>query len=136
MRHLYSIKQQNNKRIDKIKDKVTTLFLVITFLLFVGSLMQTYRKIQKINKEIASRQNQLESLKKEEEELKKKYEEITSDEYIEKQLRNQLNLAKDNEIVLVLPPDEVLKKLVPPDEEEETFDIRPNWRKWIDVFGL
>ncbi len=89
-----------------------------------------------MNKEVASRENQLERLKKEEEELKKKYEEITSSEYMEKQLRNQLNLAKENEIVLVLPSDEVLQKLVPPDEEEVTFDTRPNYRKWIDVFGL
>lgn len=136
MKHLYSIKQEDNKRSNKIKDKVMTLLLLVAFVLFITSLTQTIMKIRKMNKEVASRENQLERLKKEEEELKKKYEEITSSEYMEKQLRNQLNLAKENEIILILPEDEILKKLVPSDIEETAYDIRPNWRKWADIFGL
>lgn len=89
-----------------------------------------------MNDEVKSRENQLARLKKEEGELKEKYEEITSSEYMEKQLRNNLNLAKDNEIILVLPDDEILKKLVPPDVQEEGYDMRPNWKKWLDVFGI
>lgn len=113
-----------------------TLLLFIAVVLFVVSLVQTSIKIQKMNKEVQSRENQLEKVRKEEEELKLKYEEITSSEYMEKQLRNQLNLAKENEIILVLPEDDVLRKLVPQDTQEEFDDIRPNWRKWMDVFGI
>lgn len=75
-------------------------------------------------------------LKQTEEELKQKYAEVTSPDYIEKQLRDRLNLSKENEIVLVLPPDEVLKKFVPPDEAKEKADLTPNWRKWMNIFGL
>ncbi len=136
MKDSYSIRKGNNKKADRVKDKIMTLFLVIAVILFITSLMQTSMKIRKMNKEVASRENQLERLKKEEEELKKKYGEITSSDYMEKQLRDQLNLAKENEIILILPEDEILKKLVPPDAEEVAYDMRPNWKKWAEVFGI
>jgi cell division protein FtsB len=134
MKQLYSIEKEKNKRENRVKDKIATILLIIVSILFVTSLIQTIMKVRKMNKEIASRESQLDSLKKDEDALKKKYEEITSPEYMEKQLRNQLNLAKENEIVLVLPEDEILKKLVPPDDQEVTYDARSNWRKWYELF--
>jgi len=136
MRHTYPRKQEGKNTGITFKDKLLTILLLITFVLFVGSLSQTYIKIKKIKKEVQSRQHELAELKQTEEELKQKYAEVTSPDYIEKQLRDRLNLSKENEIVLVLPPDEVLKKFVPPDEAKEKADLTPNWRKWMNIFGL
>jgi cell division protein FtsB len=136
MRNTFSFKKNKDARENKVRDKIINLFLLIVVVLFIISLIQTSVKIRRMNDEVKSRENQLARLKKEEGELKEKYEEITSSEYMEKQLRNNLNLAKDNEIILVLPDDEILKKLVPPDVQEEGYDMRPNWKKWLDVFGI
>jgi len=136
MRNTFSFRKNSNTRENKVRDKIVNLFLVIVVFLFIVSLFQTSVKIRRMNDEVKSRENQLARLKNEEEELKEKYKEITSSEYMEKQLRNNLNLAKDNEIILVLPEDEILKKLVPPDTQETSYDMRPNWKKWLDVFGI
>jgi len=104
-------------------------------MLFISSLSQTSKKIQKVNLEVAFREEELKKLKEEQDELKIKLEEITSQEYIERQLRNELGLTKENEIVLVLPPDEILIKLLPV-VEEEVVEIKPNWQKWATLFGL
>lgn len=135
MKHSY-LSGKDTKKTERIKNNMMTVLLMIAIILFIMSLVQTSIKIRKINREVKSRENQLEQVRKEEEELKRKYEEIISSEYMEKQLRNQLNLAKDNEIILILPEDDVLRKLVPQDTQEEFDDIRPNWRKWADVFGI
>jgi cell division protein FtsB len=121
---------------DKLGSRLFNVVLVFSLVLFLASAVRTSGKIKKINKEITERENKLTELKKEEEEMKKKYEQVTSPEYMEKQLRNQLNMSKENEIILVLPQDEILKKLVPPDEEERSIDTTPNYRKWAELFGV
>ena len=112
------------------------MLLLISIIIFISSAIQTLGKIKKVNEEVAEREEKLSELKKKEEELKEKYEEVTSDEYMEKQLRNQLNLSKENEITLILPPDEILIKLVPPEKVEAQVDLTPNWKKWAELFGI
>ena len=129
------IKRGENRK-DKYKERFLTFLLLISIIIFISSAFQTLGKIKKVNEGVSEREEKLTELKNKEEELRKKYEEITSDEYMEKQLRNQLDLSKDNEIVLVLPPDEVLKKLVPRTQVEEKMDLTPNWKKWAKIFGI
>ena len=135
MRHNYSLNQGGKKGVSKAQNRIVTLLLIIFFMLFISSLSQTSKKIQKVNLEVTLREEELKKLKEEQSELKIKLEEITSQEYIEKQLRNELGLTKENEIVLVLPPDDILIKLLPV-VEEEVVEIKPNWRKWAEVFEI
>ena len=135
MRHSHSLNQGVNKGVSKAQNRIVTLLLLVFFMLFISSLSQTSKKIQKVNLEITLREEELKKLKEEQSELKIKLEEITSQEYIEKQLRNELGLTKENEIVLVLPPDDILIKLLPV-VEEEVLEIKPNWQKWAEVFGI
>ena len=135
MRIFRDIYKGDNRK-NKLKDRFLTMLLLISIIIFISSSIQTLGKIKKVNEGVAEREDKLAGLQKKEEELKKKYEEVTSDEYMEKQLRNQLNLSKENEIVLILPPDEILIKLVPPDKAEELIDLTPNWKKWATLFGL
>lgn len=136
MRQIYRRKQKGNKHKDKLKDRFFSLLLIISIFMFIGSVIQTSGKIKQVNKEVSDRQNQLASLKNEREELKRKLDEITSEGYMEKQLRDQLNLSKENEVVLILPSDDILRALVPKDDEEQGVDLKPNWRKWADIFGI
>ena len=135
MRHNYRFNQGGKKGVSKAQNRIVTLLLIIFFMLFISSLSQTSKKIQKVNLEVTLREEELKKLKEEQSELKIKLEEITSQEYIERQLRNELGLTKENEIVLVLPPDDILIKLLPV-VEEEVVEIKPNWRKWAEVFEI
>lgn len=66
--------------------------------------------------------------------------EVGKQSYIEKVARDSLSLAKENELVLVLPPESELKKLSPRLFEDNgskvtsTSDQTPNWKRWLQVF--
>ena len=60
--------------------------------------------------------------------------EVKGEEYIEKQLRDNLGLAKEGEIVVVLPDEEILRKIAPSVPEEEDILPDPTWKKWLKLF--
>ena len=110
-------------------------YLVIGLIvMLIFSLLGDIKRVRKAEKLISERQNNLEKLENEQVELKVRLEEVQSEEYIEKQIRDNLNLAKEGEIVVVLPPDDVLRKLAPKIEEEEVTLPDPNWKKWLQLF--
>ena len=62
---------------------------------------------------------------------------MTSDEYLETEARNRLNLSKKGEVAFVIP-EEILKKGLLQverilNEDERVSDIE-NWRIWQDFF--
>lgn len=64
---------------------------------------------------------------------------LDSTEFIEQQARDKLGLAREGEVIVVLPPDEELRKLAPREDEiDESFELekRPIWRQWLNIFGL
>lgn len=83
------------------------------------------------------RQKYLDELRKENESIKNRLNEITSDRYIEKQLRDNLSMSKEGEIVVVLPEKETLMDLVPRKETKSSVEKSfPNWRKWLSYFNF
>jgi len=76
----------------------------------------------------------VEKLKVKNSELQKKIEELGSEVYIESQIRNNLGLVKEGEIVVVLPDPELLRKLAPVYEKEEKESPVVNWKKWLNLF--
>jgi hypothetical protein len=85
---------------------------------------------------IEEAQEQVDKLKEENQRLEEKIKEVRNIEFVEKQLRDKLGLAKEGEIVIVLPEDEVLRKLAPKIEEEEEVLPDPNWKKWMQLFDF
>ncbi len=75
-------------------------------------------------------------MKKENEDIKKRIEELGSDLYIERQLRDNLGMAKEGEVVVILPEDEELEKLVPDFDLEKKEEEKPVWRRWLEVFNF
>jgi hypothetical protein len=67
-------------------------------------------------------------------ELGKRLAEVKSQDYIEKQLRDKLGLAKPGEIVVVMPDADTLRKLAPKPVEEEAVLPDPTWKKWLRLF--
>lgn len=125
--------------LESIKNKVerySGFFLIFLSLILLLSLARNVLKIRKSEQKIRQAEEGVAKLKMENEELQQKLGETTQAEYVEKQLRDKLGLAREGEIVVVLPDDETLRKLAPkPVEEEETLPD-PTWRKWIHLFGF
>lgn len=119
----------------KTKLKKYSGYLIIFLLIFlIFSLARNILKFYEIRKQIEKGRESVANLKKENEDLSKKLAETQSQESIEKQLRNKLGLAKSGEIVVVLPDEEILKKLAPQAPEEEDALPDPTWKKWLKLF--
>ena len=100
------------------------------------SLVRNIVKINNVNQSIKDEEEKVEKIRQENAELKAKLEILRSDEYQEKQLRDKLGLAKEGELIVVLPEDEVLRNLAPKHIEEEETLPDPNWKKWLHLFGF
>lgn len=125
------------KFIEKLKEKLrvySNYLLIFIFLLMFVSLIRNILRVVESNKRIEKAQDQVERLKKENEELEEKLAVTKSEGYIEKQLRDKLGLAKEGEIVIVLPDEKILETLAPKLEEEGETLPDPNWKKWLKIF--
>ncbi|MFH1970974.1 MAG: septum formation initiator family protein [Patescibacteria group bacterium] len=132
------MRSKNNQEItDFFKRKLSdySKYLLIFGVIIVAiSLVRNIIRTIDIRNRIKEEEKKVEVLQKEKEELEKKVAEAESDAYIEKQLRDKLGLAKEGEIVLILPEDEILRKIAPVVQEEEDFLPDPTWKKWLKLF--
>jgi cell division protein FtsB len=117
----------------RFKKYLDILLLAFVAILIV-SLGRNVLRISRVDRTIEEARERVDKLKEENEELKRKADEVQSQVYIEKQLRDELGLAKEGEIVLVLPEDKILRKLAPDYEEDQERLPDPNWKKWLDLF--
>jgi hypothetical protein len=107
---------------------------VLIFLTF--SLLGSISRMRDVGSQIDREKDKVDKVKQESEELHKNLEIVKSEEFIEKQLRDNLGLAKEGEIVVILPDTEMVKKFAPRQDEEEEVVLSPNWKKWMHLFGF
>jgi cell division protein FtsB len=123
--------------IERIREQITKysnyLFIIISILMLI-SLARNIIRVREAKERLVEKEVGIEKIRKENEELSLKVDIFKSDEYIELQLRNKLGLAKEEEIVIVLPDDETLRKFAPTGEIEEEILPDPNWKKWLNLF--
>ena len=122
---------------EKIKTrlgKYLTYIMIIFLVMFSLSLFRNISKIRQTNQKIEEKKERVEKLNKENEELTRRLKIVDEAEFIEKKLRDDLGLAKEGEIVVILPSKEVLRSLAPNYEEEEDSLPDPNWKKWLNLF--
>jgi cell division protein FtsB len=107
---------------------------LLGFLLII-SLFRNVTTLMSANEKIAETQKELEAKLVENQKLQKQVAEAQSPLYKEQQARNQLGLARDGEVVLILPEGDVLKKISPlVDNTDESVLPDSNWRKWLKLF--
>jgi len=132
------MRRKNNQEItDYFKEKLSdySKYLLIFGVVIVAvSLVRNIIRAINIKSKIKEEEKKVLILKQERDELEKKVAEAESDAYVEKQLRDKLGLAKEGEIILVLPEDEILRKIAPIISEEEDILPDPNWKKWLKLF--
>jgi cell division protein FtsB len=125
------------KLIENIRAKAKiylNLLIVLVAVFFVLSLSRNIVKIFEVKKRTEKARQAVAKLESQNTELQKKLEEVKSQDYIEKQLRDKLGLAKEGETVIVLPDEETLKKIAPKPVEEQDVLPDPTWKKWIQLF--
>ena len=120
---------------DKLQRYLNYILIFISILLMV-SLARNIIRINNVNQSIKEEEEKVEEIRQENEELKAKLQILRSDEYKERQLRDKLGLAKEGELIVVLPDEEVLRNLAPKHFEEEESLPDPNWKKWMHLFGF
>lgn len=119
---------------NKIVNIMGIVIPIVLFLTLTGSFLKGVKRARETDLLIQKTKDKLEKQKEENESLKNQLEFVESEQFIEEQLRNKLGLAKEGEIVLVLPDNETLAKLAPIIPEEEEINPLPNWKKWLQLF--
>lgn len=114
-----------------VKSKLLSLFLFIFGLYLIVSLSRNLFSLIRKGGEIKKENLKLTSLEEENRQLKEQLEFSDSQEFIEREARDKLGMAKEGEQVLVLPSN--LGKITLPQTEEKETEI-PNWKKWWNLF--
>jgi cell division protein FtsB len=127
-------KKINIEGIKKTLEKFTGYIALGIAVLLVFSLLGSISKIRDVNTKIDKEREVLEKLKKDNENLQKDLQKAQSEEFIEKQLRDKLGMAKEGEIVVILPDEETVKKFAPSIDIEKEPIPDPNWKKWLKLF--
>lgn len=103
--------------------------IIVAILLFVNGAKRllTFRTT---NQKVQEAELRLQKLKEENEKLKGQLEFTKTEEFKEAQIRDKLGLAKEGEVVVVLPKEE--DSLQTTDYRLQTND--PNYKKWWNLF--
>ena len=99
------------------------VYLAWTLAKGVLELRLAYRRIDEARQVLALEQARGE-------ELKRKWAEIQTPEYLEKVARNDLNMQKEGETVVVIQNNQELKNSRT--QNMENIDV-PNWQKWLSL---
>jgi cell division protein FtsB len=132
-----SRKSVKSNLFEKIKIKLRLYLgylLVLLTVIFIISLIRNVFKIATARNEVEKERVRIAKINRENAELGKRLAEVKSQDYIEKQLRDKLGLAKPGEIVVVMPDADTLRKLAPKPVEEEAVLPDPTWKKWLRLF--
>lgn len=131
-----NLKRQNQAEVELSGlSRLVNYGLLILLAVLILSLTRNIYRMKETSSHIIEANDKLAELKLANEELNNKLDYVTSDIYLEKEARNKLGLAKEGEIVLVLPEDEILRRLAPNYEEFSEKLPDPNWKKWWEMFN-
>ena len=107
---------------------INWILLILSFVLIVN-ITRTFRDLSRQENIIKEAEDRLQEVEAEKEKLQKNLAKVESQEYIEQEARNKLNLGKEGEVVLILPSISlaVTPTLIP-------VDNSPSWQKWVNIF--
>ena len=112
-----------------MRTKLLNWFLIFISLSLIVSVVRSFWSLSKGKRVIQETEEKLETTREQQEDLKRQLARSQSPNFIEKQAREKLNLGKEGEIILILPP-------ISPIEEPTPTPIEnlPNWQKWVKIF--
>lgn len=100
------------------------LFLIISLYL-IYSLSRSIINLRQKDNILIEEEKKLTELKEKNEELKEELDRLQSKQYLERQIRNKLNLGKEGDYLVILPSISVPVSPTPTPQLE-------NWQKWLN----
>ena len=113
------------------KKKIPTIFILLVLVMLIAFFAFTnyklFKKRSTLNSQIDNLQTEIDLVEDRNKQLKGKQENMEGDEYIESVARNQLDLRKPGEDVIVIQKKETSKE----EEEKEKDNF---WGKFMNIF--
>ena len=126
-----SEKSRSWKNISKIKNYLVILFCVLLMI----SLGRNIVRIKNAGDRIDQAQQRVDNLEEYKLELESRLAEAQSEFYLESQLRDGLGFVREDEVVIVLPDEEILRRIAPDIRDDiEMKQELPNWKRWLSLF--
>jgi cell division protein FtsB len=104
------------------------------FLILASSMFKSLKRIKEGDILIEKTRVRLEKINQENQKLANQLQITESPVFVEKQLRDKLGLAREGEVIVVLPEPEIVKKLAPVLPQDEEMRLETNWQKWMGLF--
>ncbi|MGH7203547.1 MAG: FtsB family cell division protein [Candidatus Levyibacteriota bacterium] len=111
--------------------KIVFFTIVLVGIIIINNLAHSIYVIWQKQDLIIRAQNNLQAEKNENQKLKKAIAQVNKPEFIESQARNNLNLAKPNEEIVVIPTGTMAAKT---STSNRPKDPQQNWQKWWNYF--
>ncbi len=115
----------------KTQRKVIKIIVILIGILLIIKLSRDILRLLKSGEQVKLAQDQVQLLEEEKQVLLEKYQYYQSDEFIEEEARNKLNMARPGETIVILPPN--VGELVGRTNSQPEPEI-PNWQKWYQLF--
>lgn len=116
---------------NNIKKTICQLLIFVFGFYLVISLSREWFNLMKKGEKIGKMKGKAEELRIKNEKLKERLEYVKSEEFVEKEARDKLNMAKEDEVIVVLPEKlEVRGQRLGASSDEDLS----NWQKWLRLF--
>lgn len=116
-----------------MRRKIVFIIAAIVFLFVVYNFLGRILVAFKASERLTSAVDRLHNLQVKNQELKNQLTEVTSPNYIEKQARDKLGLAKEGETLIVIP-EEKIQQVLGLQKNNFGIDRLPNWQGWLRLF--
>lgn len=103
-------------------------------ILLILSLVRSITRIVGSNEKVREASQHVSELQAENKNLSEELSTLQSVQFIEREARDKLGLAKKGEIVVVLPDEDKLRELAPKFSGKIYSLPDPNWKLWLRLF--
>jgi len=107
---------------------------LILFMLVFGSLFRNIGIYLETREDLRLTGEKEIALSVKKQELEKKIQKQNDAFEIEKEARKRLGLGREGEIILKLPPEDEVRRLIP-EKSEEKKEVKPVWLDWLGQLG-
>ncbi len=111
--------------------KIVFFIILIASVIIINNLVHSIYTLWQKKNLVVKAQLELEKEKQENQELKRKLAQVKQPQFVEKEARNKLFLAKPGEGVIVIPTGAIKPSQ---STQPKPKDTRPNWQKWWETF--
>jgi cell division protein FtsB len=110
-----------------MRKRLLNLVLLILTIVFTIDLIRSYFHLQKSRQAMRDQQQKLDDLTVQNENLQRKLAGTNTADFLEKQVREKLNMGKSGELVIILPT-------IIPTTFPTLTPVLSNWEKWVEVY--